>query len=264
LNVAYANGRAVPQLTGLTALVTGAGSGIGRATAIALADQGMRVILVGRRESLLHEAEQEISHGNGHAIARSCDLADADSVTRLVQTVMEDLAGRLAILVHSAAMYSIGAVEDTSVGQFDLVFRTNVRAPLQLTQLLLPAIRRAHGDIVFVNSSAALHSPPNVSLYAASKAALTALADSLRQEVNSAGIRVLSVYPGRVATPMQEAISLADNREYVPDQLLQPTDVAQLIVNALLLGTTAELTDLHVRPLYKPKGSERRKSLDWD
>jgi NAD(P)-dependent dehydrogenase (short-subunit alcohol dehydrogenase family) len=161
-------------------------------------------------------------------------------------------------------MYSIGAVEEASVGQFDIVFRTNVRAPFQLTKLLLPALRRACGDIVFVNSSAAFNSPPNVGLYAASKAALTALADSLRHEVSSAGVRVLSVYPGRVTTPVQEATSLADNREYVPEPPLQPTDVAQLIVNALALGTTAELTDLHVRPLHKLNGSEHEKLLDWD
>jgi NAD(P)-dependent dehydrogenase (short-subunit alcohol dehydrogenase family) len=263
LNVTYANGRGARQLSGLTGLVTGAGSGIGRATAIALAEQGMRVILVGRRESSLHDAVEEIGSGNGHAIARSCDLADADAVTRLVQAIMRDLAGQLTILVHSAAMYSIGAVEEASVGQFDIVFRTNVRAPFQLTKLLLPALRRARGDIVFVNSSAAFNSSPNIGLYAASKAALTALADSLRHEVSSAGVRVLSVYPGRV-TPMQEAISLADNREYVPEPPLQPTDVAQLIVNALALGTTAELTDLHVRPLHKLNGSEHKKSLDWD
>jgi len=253
LNVTHANERCERQLSGLTGLVTGAGSGIGRATATALADHGMRVILVGRRESLLHEAVEEISHGNGHALARSCDLSDADAVTRLAQTVLDEVTGRLAILVHSAAMYSIGAIEQTSVEQFDTIFRTNVRAPFQLTQLLLPALRAARGDVVFVNSSAASNSPANVGPYAASKAALTALADSLRHEVNSAGVRVLSVYLGRVATPMQEAISLAANREYQPELLLQPADVAHLIVNALSLGTTAELTELRVRPRHRPK-----------
>jgi NAD(P)-dependent dehydrogenase (short-subunit alcohol dehydrogenase family) len=224
----------------------------------------MRVILVGRRESLLHETVEEISQSKGHAIARSCDLTDAAAVKRLAQGVLKEVAGRLAILVHSAAMYSMGPIEKTSIGQLDLVFRTNVRAPVQLTQLLLPALRRARGDIVFINSSAAFNPPVNVGPYAASKAALRALADSLRHEVNSHGIRVLNVYPGRVATPMQEAISSADAREYQPEQLLQPADVAHAIMSALSLGTTAELTELHIRPLHKPNGPEGRKSPGWD
>ena len=254
MNITYTDYRARRRLSGLTALVTGAGSGIGRATAIALADHGMQVILVGRRESTLHETVEEIIDKNGQAIARSCDLADEDSVTLLARTVMDEVAGRLATLVHSAAIYSMGVIEEVTIGQFDLIFRTNVRAPFQLTKLLLPALRRARGDIVFINSSAAFSSPPYVGLYAASKAALKALADSLRHEVNPEGVRVLNVYPGRVATPMQEAISLAEDHEYVPEQLLQPADIANTIVSALSLSTTAELTDLHIRPLHKPKG----------
>jgi NAD(P)-dependent dehydrogenase (short-subunit alcohol dehydrogenase family) len=161
-------------------------------------------------------------------------------------------------------MHSMGTIEETSLAQFDYIFRTNVRAPLQLTQLLLPALREAHGDIVFVNSSTAFSAPPNVGPYAASKAALKALADSLRHEVNSAGVRVLSVYPGRVATPMQEIISSADGLEYTPELLLQPADVAHAIVSALSLGTTAELTELHIRPLRKPATLGPRKSSGWE
>jgi NAD(P)-dependent dehydrogenase (short-subunit alcohol dehydrogenase family) len=264
MNVTHANKRQERQLDGLTCLVTGAGSGIGRATAIALADHGMRVILVGRRESLLHETVEEISQSKGDARARSCDLADAVAVTRLAKAVHDEVAGRLSILVHSAAMYSIGPIENPLVGQFDLVFRTSVRAPFQLTQLLLPALRRARGDIVFVNSSTAFNSPVNVGPYAASKAALRALADSLRQEVNSYGLRVLNVYTGREATPLQGAVSSADSHEYLSEQLLQPADVAHAIISALSMGPGTELTDLHILPRQKPKRSERRESPGWD
>jgi len=263
MNVTYADRRSERLFSGLCGLVTGAGSGIGRATAIALADHGMQLTLVGTRESLLHETLEEISHSKGHAIARSCDLSDADAVTRLARSVLEDVAGRLAILVHCAEMHSVGSIDQTSTGQFDIAFRTNVRTPFQLTQLLLPALRGAGGDIVFVNSSAALDAAPDVGPYAASNAALRALADTLRHEVSCDGVRVLNVYPGTIATSMRDDIPLADIHELM-ESVVQPADVAHTIVSALSLGTTTEVTELYIRPVHRARRSEPRKSPGWD
>jgi len=136
------------------------------------------------------------------------------------------------------------------------MYRLNLRAPYLLTQRLLPLLRRARGQVVFVNSSAGLHAAAGTSQYAATKHALKALADSLRCEVNDDGIRVLSVYPGRTASPMQELLHnqhRADARPYVAADLLQPDDVAAVVVQALRLPRTAEVTDLHVRPFVKPR-----------
>jgi NADP-dependent 3-hydroxy acid dehydrogenase YdfG len=128
-----------------------------------------------------------------------------------------------------------------------------VRAPYLLTQSLLPLLRSRRGQIVFINSSAGHVARGNVGQYAATKHALRALADSLREEVNADGIRVLSVYPGRTATPMQAKLHAVEQKEYRPDDLLQPQDVAAVVANALSLPRSAEVTDIHVRPLRKAR-----------
>ena len=129
-------------------------------------------------------------------------------------------------------------------------FSVNTRAPFLLTKLLLPAIKKRKGQIVFVNSSIAQQKArANLSIYAGSKYALRAMADSLREENNASGVRVLSVYPGRTATAMQEDIFKFENREYRKSDLLQPEDVAQSVLDALALPRTAEITDIFIRPL---------------
>jgi NADP-dependent 3-hydroxy acid dehydrogenase YdfG len=121
----------------------------------------------------------------------------------------------------------------------------------RLTQALLPALKASQGQIVFINSTVGLAARANVAQYAATKHALKALADALREEVNPAGVRVLSVYPGRTATDQQASIYELEGRAYAPETLLQPEDVAATVVGALTLPRTAELTDLRVRPMRK-------------
>jgi NADP-dependent 3-hydroxy acid dehydrogenase YdfG len=104
---------------------------------------------------------------------------------------------------------------------------------------------------VFINSSAGLNASANVGQYAATKHALKAVADSLRHEVNAEGLRVLSIYPGRTASPLQEAVFKMEEREYRSEMLIQPEDLAAVIINALALPRSAEVTDINVRPLTK-------------
>ena len=119
----------------------------------------------------------------------------------------------------------------------------------QLTRQLLPSLIARQGQVVFMNSS--VGAAPEVGFYSASKHALKALTDTLRVEVNPSGVRVLSVYPGRTATSMQEAIFAAEGRDYDPSRLLQPEDVAEMVLAALCLPRTAEVTDIHIRPMQK-------------
>jgi NADP-dependent 3-hydroxy acid dehydrogenase YdfG len=107
------------------------------------------------------------------------------------------------------------------------------------------------GQIVFINSSSGLTAKPNSAPYNATKHALKAIADSLRAEVNAFGVRVISVYLGRTASEMQERIHRAEGKPYRPELLLQPEDVAAVIMNALALPRTAEVTDIHIRPMNK-------------
>jgi NADP-dependent 3-hydroxy acid dehydrogenase YdfG len=145
----------------------------------------------------------------------------------------------------------MGSISQTSVEELDALYRTNVRGPYALTQALLPMLVARRGQIVFINSSVGLAARAGVGAYAASKHALKAIADSLRAEVNPLGVRVISVYPGRTATPQQEKIYEQEGRPYQPDLLLQPEDIAKTVLNALTIPRTAEVTDIHIRPMQK-------------
>jgi NADP-dependent 3-hydroxy acid dehydrogenase YdfG len=155
------------------------------------------------------------------------------------------------VLILNAAAHATGLIETASVLEFDRQYRTNVRAPYILTQALLPMLKARRGQVVFINSSSGIVAKPASAQYDSTKHALKAIADSLRGEVNSHGIRVLSVYLGRTASEMQERIHHIEGKPYRPELLLQPEDVASMIVNAISLSSTAEVTDIHIRPMTK-------------
>lgn len=232
------------HLDGNFVLVTGAGTGIGRAIAMRLLDAGARVMLTGRRREPL----EAVAATSNRALAHPSDLSD-DSQLAEVCDIVEREFGKLDVLVHNAALYERGHLADAHVTDFDALFRVNVRAPFVLTQRLLPLLRIRHGQIVFVNSTAVGAKSASLSQYAATKQALQGLADSLRNEVNRDGIRVLSAYVGRTATPLQQRIFSAEGRDYKPERLLQPSDVAIAIVHALDMPPSAEITDLTIRPM---------------
>ncbi len=241
---------ATGELTGSVAVVTGASSGVGRAIALALARQGAEVCAIGRNSNALAETV---------AAARRFSFATAFSLDLTVEKAFESLVGylgekggRLDTLVHSAGVIHQDPMENARIEDLDLQFATNVRAPYLMSQVLLPFLARARGQVVFINSSVALAvKRPEVGQYAATKHALKAIADSLREEVNPKGIRVLTLYLGRTATPMQQALFQQDGREYHPETLLQPDDVASVVVHSLMLARTAEVTDISIRPMSK-------------
>ena len=236
-------------LHGHIALVTGAGSGVGQAIAYALAAQGATLCLVGRTPATLETTARGIVKA-----ATRCyptDLTHDSAVQTLAEQLHRDWDA-IDILVHSAGVYAMGKLEATPVTELDLQYRTNIRAPYLLTQALLPLLRRRQGQVVFINSLVVLTSGAQVGSYAATKHALTALANSFRAEVNAEGLRVLSVYIGSTASPMQARIQAMKGRVYHPEYLLQPSDVAAVVLNALCLPRTAEVTDIHIRPMRKP------------
>ena len=233
-----------------TAVITGASQGIGRAIALRLADRGVETILAGRDSRRLAELVQQIVSAGGRARHSELDLADEASIRQFTDDLTA-ARSELGILVNCAGRYLRGRWEDSSASDLAELLGTNVSGVFSLTRGVLPLLVRARGDIVFVNSSIVLGDGRGAGLYAATKHALKGLADSLRAEVNERGVRVLSVYPGRTATPMQERAHGAENRAYEPDRLLQPGDVAEAVVACLELGETAEVTDLMIRPRYK-------------
>lgn len=232
------------------ALVTGAGSGIGKAIALGLAEKGVSLCLLGRSDESLKKVCSAAQEKSPKVFCIQCDIT-SDSETDRIPALVHDQCGGLDILVHSAGTYSMGDLENSTTRDFDLLLRTNTIGPFKLTQCLVPMLKKSHGDIVFINSSAGLSAARGVAQYAASKHALKALADSLRAELNSSGVRVLSVYPGRTATPMQLGIHLQEGKKYTPEQLLQPEDIAAIVICALELSATAEVTDISIRPKNK-------------
>ena len=184
------------------------------------------------------------------ATCYSADLASSSGQLELAQQLRRDLP-HVDILIQNAGVHFTGSIEHASLADFDTQYQTNMRAPYVLTQALLPMLKERRGQVVFINSSSGIAAKPMTAQYDSTKHALKAIADSLRGEVNVHGVRVLSVYLGRTASEMQEKIFRMEGRPYRPDLLLQPEDVASVILNALSLPRTAEVTDIHIRPMIK-------------
>ena len=235
---------------GQMAVVTGASSGIGHAIALALAAQGADLCLVGRKPRALEQVAQGAEALGSQAFVHRVDLSAVEEIEKFAARVAWRF-GRVDILIHSAGVISLGPMTVASIESLDWQFGTNVRAPYVLTKALLPALRLSQGQIAFINSSAGVAANANAGQYAATKHALRAIADSLRQEINAEGIRVLSVFVGRTATPLQAAVHASEGRPYFPDRLIQPQDVAAAVINALSLPKTAEVTAVHMRPFSK-------------
>jgi len=227
------------------ALVTGASSGIGKAIALSLAEGGATVCLIARRARVL---EETAAHNRSALRPYPTDLAKYEDVNKLIAALKSEFQ-HIDIIVHSAADYVRGPVSSAPLADFERLYRINVLAPYALTQALLPVLPPQQGQIVFVNSSAGLAAPEDLSQYAATKHALRAIADSLRKEVNKHGIRVLSVYLGRTATPLQAAVHAMEHKTYRPENLMQAEDVASIILHALSLPRLVEVTEIQMRQL---------------
>ena len=218
-------------------LVTGATRGIGRVLVEQLAPEH-DVIAVGRSAGALAEvpAQERIVAD----LSRPGDLsADAPALARL-----DHLDG----VVHCAGLAVRADLADSSVADWQRHLTLNVVAVAELTRLLLPALRAAGGAVVLVNSGQGLAASANSAVYAASKFALRGLADSLRAE--EPGLRVTSVYPGRVATGMQRALRAQEGGAYQPERYLRPETVAGVIAQILATPPDAVITEVTLRPAH--------------
>ncbi|MCX6396442.1 MAG: SDR family oxidoreductase [Propionibacteriales bacterium] len=211
--------------SGAVHLVTGAASGIGADLADRLEERGDRVVRLTRDV---------------------VDLGDAAAV--LAWAAAADLP-RLDSLVHSAGTVDLSTVADLDLETWRRQLAVNLTAPAVLTAALLPALRRARGTVVFVNSSAGLVANATWSAYAASKFGLRALADSLRAEEAEHGVRVTSVFPSRTATPMQQKVHDQEGRTYDASRWIRPSTVTETILHVLDLPADAVLPEITLRPV---------------
>jgi NADP-dependent 3-hydroxy acid dehydrogenase YdfG len=233
------------------AVVTGASGGIGGAIARALAAQGMSVCLTGRDRGRLEDVAAQIRSRVAQVLVHPSDLTTDEGIRGLVASVGAH-SRRIDVLVHAAGTIRLGDIESVGWDDLDEQYRMNLRAPFLLTKAFLPMLKESRGQVVFINSTAALSAGADNGLYAATKHALRSITGSIRDHVNPYGIRVVSVFPGRTATPMQETVHRFEGRRYDEAALVQAADVAELVVAALTLPRTAEVTDVLVRPMKKP------------
>ena len=218
-----------------TALITGASRGIGAAIAVALAPTHT-LLLAGRPSAALRATAERLG-----ATTLPLDLTDTDAIPSAA-----DAIGELDVLVHNAGVSFPGRVAESTVDEWRTTFDVNVIGAVALTLALLPALRRTHGQVVFINSGAGRNASLGMASYSASKFALRAFADSLRQSEPS--LRITTVYPGRTDTDMQRELVAAEGGAYDPDRFLRPDTVAEVVAHAVATPPDGHLHEVVLRP----------------
>jgi NAD(P)-dependent dehydrogenase (short-subunit alcohol dehydrogenase family) len=198
-------GKQMASLEGKVALVTGASSGMGEEITKAMAAAGAGVVAVGRNQERL---ERVVAEAGSDVVAVARDLTEDGAPQAVVDEAVERM-GKLDILANVAGIMELGPLGETPVASLDRQFRTNVRAPFELTQAALPHLRESKGAIVFISSMAALAAFPESAAYTATKGAIDALARQLAVELAPDGIRVNAIAPGEIDTPMNTAFYAA-------------------------------------------------------
>jgi short-subunit dehydrogenase len=223
----------------MKALLTGAGSGIGQAVADVLHARGDDLLLLARNE----RRAGDLARRYAGADVRVADLGEVTTLADVVGDV-----DQLDAVVHAAGVIELGAVADLKVEDLTNQLRVNLLAPTELTRALLPALRATRGQVLFLNSSAGLVANAQWGGYAATKFGLKAIADSLRAEEADAGIRVTSVYLGRVSTPMQAKVHEQEGKPYDAADWASPQSAAATIVHLLDLPPDSTVPDIRFRP----------------
>lgn len=218
-----------------TALITGAGGGIGEAIAEALAPDHT-LLLAGRPSRRLDAVAARLG-----ASTWPMDLTDPESIEATTEVLAE-----LDVLVHNAGVAYPGRVAESTVDQWRATFEVNVIGAVALTLAVLPALRAARGQVVFINSGSGLNVSPGLASYSASKFALRAFADSLRADEPL--LRVTSIHPGRVDTEMQRDLVAYEGGEYDPARFLTPQTVARAVAQAVATPADAHTHQLVIRP----------------
>jgi 3-oxoacyl-[acyl-carrier protein] reductase len=222
------------NLSGKTALVTGASRGIGRATALALAEAGARVIVhYSTAEKEADAVIAAIRHKGGRAEKVNADLALKDGPHQLAERVRVAAGERLDILVANAGISLRSPIEETKVEDFDRLFAVNVRAPYFLVQQLLPILREG-SSVIFVSSLAARATVGNISAYSATKGAIDTLVRYFAAALGPKGIRVNAVAPGVVDTDISSFTKTEAGREVTLGmqalkRIAQPDDIGDVV-----------------------------------
>jgi len=222
------------SLEGKVAFVTGAGKGIGRAVAVALAKEGVHVGLMARTEETLIEAANEITGLGVKAAFASVDVSSQDQVEQAIKKLTEEL-GTADILINNAGIGSFASLLEMDPAEWKRIIDVNLMGTYYVTRAVLPQlIEKNSGDIINISSTNGLNGAATSSAYSASKFGVIGLTESLAQEVRRNNIRVTALTPSTVVTDLAHQNNLIDKKE---EKFIQPEDIAEFIVSQLKLNS---------------------------
>ena len=225
-------------LKGKKAIITGGSRGLGKATAIAFAKEGIDVAITGRNEDTLQKTVNEIKALGVNATYQVFDVSNFEAVQKGIKNIITDL-GSVDILVNNAGIAAFGTFNDMKVEDFTKIIQVNLMGMYYVTKEVLPyLIDKSEGDILNVASTAGLTGNAQTSAYSASKFAVIGMSESLMKEVRKNNIRVCTLTPSTIATDMALDLGITDGNQ---EKVLQPEDFAELIVAGLKLPRRAML-----------------------
>jgi NADP-dependent 3-hydroxy acid dehydrogenase YdfG len=253
------NYQAAKPLQGRVALVTGASSGIGEATAFALAAAGAKTAIVARRAERLEALAKRIAEAGGEALALAADAALESEAKRMLGEV-ENRFGRLDILVNNAGVMLLSPVAEAEIADFRRMIEINLFGLMTLTRLALPIMKRGGaGHFVNISSVAGRVANPGSGGYAATKFGVGAFSEALRREVYKDKIRVTVIEPGAVATELADHITnpgmkaaVAEMRKVMTEPM-QPEDIAAAVLYAVTQHPRVNVNEILIRPTMQER-----------
>lgn len=236
------------KLSGKVAIVTGASAGIGRASAIALAAEGAKVVITARRQERLEALATEINAMNTKAYIVVGDANDETTAKRCLETAMNE-AGRIDILLNNTGMGNYKNLVDTSIEEYDQLMDTNMRTTFIFTRQVVPQmLLQKQGTILMISSMAGLYGFANQAVYCATKFAQVGFAQSLDKELRPSGIKVGVICPGGVKTEF--AIGTGRTEDSVAQStMLEATDVAEAVLLACTQAPGSRIIEIQMRTM---------------
>jgi NADP-dependent 3-hydroxy acid dehydrogenase YdfG len=241
------------KLDGKVALITGASSGIGEATALALAALGAKVALAARRAERLQKLEKQITDGGGKALSLVTDIADEAQATEMVHKTNSNF-GSVDILVNNAGVMLVGPVEGADTSDWQRMININLMGLMYATHAALPLMKaQGGGHIVNISSVAGRVAVPNYAVYNATKFGVGAFSEALRKEVYKDKIRVTVIEPGGVATELADQITNPEFKQhteqfYQSTTVLESEDIAAAIAYAVTQPPRVNVNEILIRP----------------
>jgi len=242
------------SLRARVALVTGASKGIGRATALRLAQDGANMVIAATSNDLLEKVKGELEGLGAESIAVRCDVTHLSECEDLVQQALNRF-GHIDILVNNAGVGFSGKIVDSDPKEAEQMVKVNILGVYYMTRLVLPSmIEQGRGDIVNIGSVAGLKYSPNFAIYSATKFAVRAFSEALRNEVQQYNIRVTLVHPGMTKTAFFDSFTKGGSPVPVDKgEILRPEHIADAIHLALTRPDGCALNEMTVRPTWQER-----------